>query len=253
MLKKKVFLSAMNKDEKAVAGLFARIKAAGFDITGHFWSHEEKELTKVLPAQEVENVDAWVIYASEQITSETMIGITLTLLTVRTFRETQLPVIIVGAAQELPPLLNTAEFTSAEKLAVRLSTRTAIRKKWIEDDFRLSAHCQAGVGYWLEVGPAEGKTWNGALVGADISLGGSIDFQAVGPKGSMPERTVLDYPVRDARLSAGDREYLAWGCQNQLTDADSFYVRIKGLVPSLLLSEGLSSDDSMDCRVIRLA
>lgn len=36
MLKKKVFLSAMEKDEQAVAGLFARIKAAGFDVNGHF-------------------------------------------------------------------------------------------------------------------------------------------------------------------------------------------------------------------------
>ncbi len=253
MLKKKVFLSAMEKDEQAVAGLFARVKAAGFDVNGHFWSHEEKELTKVLPTQEVENVDAWVIFAPKQISSETLVGVTLTLLTVRTFRETQLPVIIVGSNQDLPPLLNTAEFTTAEKLAVRLSTRTAIRKKWIEDDFRLSAHCQSGVGYWLEVGPADGNMWKGALVGADTSLGGTIDFQAVGPKGSMPERTVLEYPVRDARLSAGGSEYTAWGCQNQLTDADSFYVRLKGLVPSLLLSEGLSSDDSMDCRIIRLA
>lgn len=252
MQKKSIFVSAIEKDENAVRTLFGKIKSYGMDVNGHFWNHDEKEITKEIPSQEVEQCDAWVIYAPNVLEKKAMIGLSLTLLTVRTHSDHQVPVIFVGPEQPLPPLFATAEFCTPEKLGVRLASRTAIKKKWPENDFLLCAHNQPGVGYWLEIGPSK-ETWKGVLAGVDTSLGAVLDFQAVGPKGMLPERTILEFPFKDAKLSSGGIEYTAWGCKNELKDGDAFFIRIKGAVPSIIIGEGLAEDESMDCRVIKLS
>ncbi len=253
MNRKQIFLSAMDKDEAEAAGILKGIQSAGMDAEGHFWDTTDKDLTRALPHREIEKADAWVILASRKLTSDEQIGLTLTLMSARAWRKSRLPVLIVGPEQALPPLLaDAAEFCPPEKLTTRLAVRTSIAKKWNEQELRICVRFQSGVGIWIEAGPSQGETWKGVLLGVDPALGGAIDFQAVGPRGSLPERTVLEHPMKDARLSAGETEYVAWGCSNTLTSEDSFFVRLKGLTSSLLLGEGLAEEDSMECRVIRL-
>lgn len=252
MQKKTIFVSAMAKDEAAVQKLFARIKSYGMDVNGHFWNHEAQDLTKEIPSAEVEKCDAWVIVAPETLDQQSMIGLSLTILTVKAHRKFQVPVLIVGPQQPLTAVLSAAEFCEESKLGAKLVARCALKKNWPEQSFNLCFHNQPGVGFWLEAGP-RGETWKGALTGVDTSLGGSLDFLAVGPAGSLPERTVLEYPFKDARLTSGNTEYTAWGCGNKLEEGDSIFVRIKGVVPSLIIGQGLGEEDSMDCLVIKLS
>lgn len=252
MQKKKVFVTALEKDEALVKAVFQTIGKYGLDVSGHFWNHDEPEITKEIPSVELEDSDAWVIVANTTIPQRAMIGLSLTLLMLKNFSKNRIPVLIVGKEQPLAPILSYAEFCTPEKLGVKLAAKTAIKKPWPQEEFRICAHNQAGVGLWLEVGPNV-DSWDGVLVGADYSLGGVLDFQAVGPKGSMPERSTLNYPFKDAKLNLNEVEYTAYGCRNQLSNADSYFVRLKGITPSVIIGQGLGEDASMECFVIKLA
>lgn len=242
----------MEKNEDIAKAVFNTIGKYGLEANGHFWNHEEPEITKEIPSVELENADAWVIIANDDIPQRAMIGLSLTLLMLKNFSKNRIPVLIVGKEQPLSPILSYAEFCALDKLGVKLAAKTAIKKPWPQEEFRICAHSQAGVGFWLEVGPIS-DSWQGVLVGADYSLNGQLDFQAVGPKGSMPEHSTLNYPFKDAKLTLNDIEYTAYGCQNVLTEDDSYFVRLKGVTPSVIIGQGLSEDASMECFVIKLA
>ena len=69
----------------------------------------------------------------------------------------------------------------------------------------------------------------------------------------LPERSTLNYPFKDAKLSNNNVEYVANGCKNVLTSNDSYFVRLKGIGTSIIIGEGLADDDSMECYTIKLA
>lgn len=252
MEKKKVFVTAMEHDEAQVKAIFDKISSYGFAVDGHFWNYDEKELTKEIPSVELESSAAWVIVASNKIEPRAMIGLSLTILTLKNFSKVRVPILVIGDQQELPPLLSYAEFCSITTIGAKLAAKTAIKKNWPAEDFRICAHNQAGVGFWLEVGPAKG-TWNGILCGASQEQMATMDFQAVGNKGMLPERSTLNYPFKNAKLTSNDVEYTACGCKNILTENDSYFVRLKGIASSIIIGEGLSDDDLMECYVIKLA
>lgn len=250
-MKKKVFISAMEKNEPAVQALFQAVAKSGFEPNGHFWNLEEKEITKEIPCQEIENADVWVIFALGEIPKEATIGLCYAVLAARLHRKNRLPILFIGPERPLPALLSHAVFITPDKLPTKLATSSAIKKPWDDPGFRLCAHNQAGVGFWLEVGPSSGN-WDGVLVATDNSLGGKTDFIAVGPKGALPERSELNYPIRDAQLEAAGKSFTGNGCKNAISENDSVFLRIKGVVPSILLCESLSDSDESECRIIDL-
>ena len=252
MEKKKVFVTALEHDQSNVQELFSKIKSYGFDVDGHFWNYEEKNLTKEIPSVELEKSSAWVIVAPEKIKSVAMIGLSLTLLTLKNFSKVRIPILIVGEKQDLPPLLQYAEFCTIATLGAKLAAKTAIKKPWPNEAFRICAHNQVGVGFWFEIGPTTGE-WKGVLCGVATDQGASLDYQAVGTKGMLPERATLNYPFKDAKITHNEIEYTAHGCQNLLTENDSYFVRLNGLTSSIIIGEGLSEEDQMECYIVKLA
>ena len=252
MEKKKIFVTAMEHDEALVKSVFNKVSSYGFDVNGHLWNYEEQDLTKEIPSVELETSSAWIIIASNKIEEKAMIGLSLTILTLKNFSKTRVPILVIGPSQELPPILQYAEFCDIGNIGAKLAAKTAIKKPWPKEEFRYCAHNQTGVGFWLEIGPAA-DSWNGVLCGVSTDYGASLDFQAVGDKGMLPERSTLNYPFKDAKLSNNNVEYVANGCKNVLTSNDSYFVRLKGIGTSIIIGEGLADDDSMECYTIKLA
>jgi hypothetical protein len=64
--------------------------------------------------------------------------------------------------------------------------------------------------------------------------GAEITFHAVGPTGSLPPKTVLNYPMQGLKLEMGGKEYLAWAAQNELNAETSYFVKVEGYPESIL-------------------
>ena len=159
------------------------------------------------------------------------------------------------APTELPFLLSRltpyaiANVSWAASLVARLFSPTAAPG----DDWRLNVHADTYVGQWFEVGPV--SQWHGALFG--VSQTGcdhqvpAITHVAVGPRGALPQRAVLEYPVKDMKLQVGDDAYTAWAVSNELAADQSFYVKVEGLPRSIVFA-GSPGEDQALVNVVRL-
>jgi hypothetical protein len=116
------------------------------------------------------------------------------------------------------------------------------------EDFRLGVIAQKLLGQWLELGPREGE-WHGAMIGT--AEGGTITHHAVGPKGQLPERAVLEYPLQGLEAELAGTKFTAWAVQNRLGPVESYFVRIEGRPARLILGQHPESDQA-EVRVLDL-
>ncbi len=89
--------------------------------------------------------------------------------------------------------------------------------------FRICPHAVPGLGIWLEVGPAYGE-WNGVLIGVRKS---GIRHLGIGEKGNLPDKTVLEYPVRNMKIEVDGKEFVAWAVRNKLNKEISAYANLE--------------------------
>ncbi len=116
----------------------------------------------------------------------------------------------------------------------------------IDTEYRLDIHANPGFGVWVEIGPGIGHEWAGALLGV---AGGEIDAHGVGETGKLPQKAVLEYPVKGMKLTAGEKEYTAWAVQNKLDETLSYYIRVQGMPKSLLFGP-YAQDEGAEVHVI---
>jgi hypothetical protein len=151
------------------------------------------------------------------------------------------------AEDALPSLLREAERLDAGDFGWAGKLLSA-RRRSTEEDFRLSVIAQRLIGQWVEVGPAQGE-WQGAMIGA--SSGGKVTFQAVGEKGQLPEKAVLEYPLEGLQAELAGTTFTAWAVQNKIGPDQSYFVRLEGQPERLILGQHPESDNP-EVRVIDL-
>ncbi len=98
------------------------------------------------------------------------------------------------------------------------------------------------------MGPATGAQWSGALFGQNQA---EIKAHGVGTRGRIPEKCVLEYPIKGVKLEAGEDTYTAWGIKNMLTEQDSYYIKVEGTVRSILFGE-LPEGDQADLHILKI-
>ena len=103
------------------------------------------------------------------------------------------------------------------------------------------------IGQWFEVGPMD-AAWTGAMFGV---CGAEIDAHGVGPAGKLPQKAVLEYPMKGLKLALGEKEYTSWAVQNALDAASSYFVRVQGAPDSIVLGP-LSQGEDAEVYVMRL-
>lgn len=110
---------------------------------------------------------------------------------------------------------------------------------------RLSVHGNEQLGQWIELTPAAGQ-WQG-VVFAVTGEGASIDFQAAGPSGGLPEKSVIAYGQSGLQIESGGRTFTGWALRNTIgtTEAGpvSYYARIRGRADALLWMPYTEEDD----------
>jgi hypothetical protein len=251
---KKVWITALDKNEEEVQRIIAALKKYGLDVNGSFWLDDPKRMAWASVLDEMKASDVWVIVGSPETFARPSIrfGLSMLALCVQCKKGSGFPIILSPsggelAAESLPVPLRGAEILSSALpgFGPRVVSSANMPLKKRDAEYRVCPHPLPGIGLWFEVGPA-GMDWQGAFFGVH---GAEIDFHGVGPANGIPERAVLEYPVRGMKMMLGDKEISAWGIRNRLDVSSSYYVRVQG-EPEAILFGPYPDGDEIDAHVI---
>lgn len=239
---KTIWLSSLVRAEEEIKKLITQMKTYGIEVNGHFWEDNVANMAWMSPREELikSEIALWLILADQKSLSMPTIryGLSLLAITVQANRGLSFPIIILliegtpFSAGDLPTSLKSIEFMSLTDTALPAKLVAKVHAPWpkLSPEYRLDVYGNAQIGQWFEIGPTQ-TTWSGAMFGISE---GEITFHAVGRKGFLPERAVLNYPLKGIKLNLGGKEYVAWAAQNEINSQSSYFVKVKGFPDSIL-------------------
>jgi hypothetical protein len=122
-------------------------------------------------------------------------------------------------------------FRREGKFAAKLLVAKARPQPLAPLPFYVKPHLDPLTGIWLEVAPPGAETWDGFMIGVTLA---EITAFGVGPRGAVPSRSVLRYPLRGIEGTVGETPFQACAAQNGLSPEVSCYLRLDG-APGLVL------------------
>ena len=249
-MNKQIWLTSLSSDRAAPAAIAARLRPYGFDVAGAIWNDDNERMGWQESREMLQKPDivGWMVLASAEELARPSIRYGLSLLALSTAAvRPLLPGFLLTSDSSLPeaaslpsPLAGFHRLLQDDgSLCAKVVARTSVPPKGQQNEYRLNILGDQQVGQWFEIAPGRG-VWKGALFGTS---GGEISFHAVGPSGSLPKETVLNYPVKGITLSIGEREYTAWGVANELPEGSSYLVKVKGAPEALVFGPFPDQDD----------
>lgn len=252
-----VLLTLLEENPALARTLGEELSRLGADCRAHFWTHAQDVQALVPLLAEVCQPDygAWLIAgdASALARPDMLRGLALAALAAAAARQqagdAALSILLAPSGGDLPPLPTPLQGADIVTRAIGAKTiaRLFAPGAAVAPPYRLAVHARPGLGLWLECGPVD-EPWEGVLLGA---CGCAPDAHGVGPAGVIPQRCTLHHPLRGLRLTAGEREFTAWGTGNRLSPAESYFVRLDGL-PDALTFGPLPGEDAAELFVLSL-
>jgi hypothetical protein len=250
---KKVWLSSLVKSEAVVKKVMAQLKTYGLEAHGHFWEDDLEKVAWIKPRGELldAKVILWAILGSEEDFRNPAFryGLSLLAVTVQAQRGLGFPIVVLQTEGEtIAPVTLTTPLKGVDVLSCSGAAWAAklVAKAHgggtagMSSEYRLDLYGNEHIGQWFEVGPANGSWSGGMFAVADAE----IAFHGVGPKGVLPNRSVLNYPVEGLKLNLGEKEYTAWAVQNELDRDTSYFVKVKGFPTSILFGPYSNDQDA---------
>jgi hypothetical protein len=259
---KKVWVTSLSKDQNSISRLFATIKKYGLGPDGHFWVDDMKNMAWQAPLEilTAKQTALWVISATSAELEPPSIkyGLSLLCLCLQHERGPGFPIVFCcpdGSLDvtNLPTPFKRAEIVKQSdiSLGAKLAARANLPVKKIAEEYRIGVHANPGYGIWFELGPAPGEIWEGVLAGARSS---DVNAHGVGPAGSLPQKTVLEYQMQGLKLESGQDRYLAWAVKNRIDAQSSYYIRFADIPGKMLFGQlPKEDDDAADLHVIVLS
>lgn len=253
--------TALAPDEKRMSALASTLGRYGLRALGGVWeTSPEKVLTvdwrPMADAFVAQNARLWLIVADATALADPAVryGLNLIAASLRTALGADFPVAVLwpdaaGAARPMLPLqlrdalvLEAGDAWPAKVVARVHRSRGAAS---VAHD-RVSVHGNEQLGQWFELAPGEGS-WQG-LMFAVAGEGASIDFQATGTSGGLPEKSVIAYGQSGLKLESAGRAFTGWALRNTVgtTEAGpmSYYARVRGRPEALLWMPYTEEDDA---------
>lgn len=262
MAGKKIWVTWMPAGEHAQKPekVLNSLGSSGLQIGGAPWIDDlEKmawyELGTLLT--EAANADLWLIAGGRGDFQSPRNRYALSLITamVREGRGPAFPIFCLCVdhtpdARSMPTLTREFRFLAAADPNWPAKIATAFLKKAAAEpwEFRLSAVGHPIIGQWFEIGPRT-EEWAGAMFG--VSGEATILHHMVGPKGQLPEKSVLEYATQGIKAEVGGVEYTAWSVQNTIGPESSYYVKVDGIPPKILFG-GHPGTDKAEVTVLEL-
>jgi hypothetical protein len=259
-MKKVVYLSVLNKerDQEAAKNLSAEAGRYGLAPAGHFWEDQLEKMTWAAPREDLvkKETGLWVIVGSADDLARDSLryGLSMLALGVQAQKGHNFPIMLAVTGGEVDPDTLPTPLKGVEVhpyksgLGAKMVAKANMPVKPDPAEYALDTYGIEGVGQWFEVSPGQGHEWPGVMFGA---AGGEIAAHGVGPAHKLPERAVLEYPMKGMKLQLGDTEYTAWAVKNKLTDADAYYLKVNDYPESIIFGP-LSETDDAEVFVVKL-
>lgn len=250
---KKVWITALSANQPRVAAVSEVLKRYGLQTQGHFWIDEPGKVAwrAALDALLEARADAWLVLAddAEMAKPGVRYGLSLFAAGLREKRGARVPLLMLwnSPAPEpsaLPQCLQSATLIeeAASSWAAKIVAKVNLPPQAAVAEYRFDVGGSEQLGQWFELGPRE-AAWDGVVFGV-AGADAEIDFQAVGPAGALPEKTVLEYAQQGLKLQAGEREFTAWAVRNRVDAGSSYYARVKGCPQAVLFMPYAESGDA---------
>lgn len=257
---KSVWITALAENQPRAAAVSAHLKQYGLQCQGHFWQDAPEKLVwrAALNGLLEAKGDVWVILADDVEIAKPSVryGLSLMAAALRQAKGAGFQIVLLWNSpspmlEKLPQLLQHATVVeeAAASWAAKIVARANMPGKAAAPDYRLDIQGDERLGQWFEIGPREGL-WQGVVLGVHGG-GAEINFQAVGPKGVLPEKTTLEFAQQGLRIQAGSREFTAWAVRNEVASDLSYFVRIKGC-PEAILFMPYADDSDVSATVLGL-
>lgn len=256
---KSIWLSAVPRDEAAVQKMMSQMKQYGLVLQGHFWTNDNAKMAWIGPRDELLNdqVVMWAILAGrgELMQGDLRFGLSMLALTVQAQKKTGLSIVILQTegdpmkADELPtPLQGSIVLPAADPgTLAKLVAKVHAKTPSLPAAYEVAMVGNEQIGQWLEVRPTQGS-WPGVIFGVDD---GDIVFQAVGPAGQLPQKSVLNYAMQGLKLEMGGSAFTAWATRNEVSLETSYFVKISG-TPKTILFGPYAEDSETELYVVHL-
>jgi len=231
------------------------LKVSGSDWVNDLEKMAWKELGSFLldPAQ----VDIWLIACDQSSLNEADNRYALSLLCamLKENRSTGFSICLVGLdfnpdIEGLPTLMRDAkllDFTDSA-WAAGVAATAFLPQKFAKADYRFSVRADPTFGQWFEVG-TNNDDWAGVMFG--VTDDAKITYHAVGDKGVLPEKTILEYQIQDMKAKIAETDFTIWSVQNTLNNDTSYFVRVDGH-PAQVIFGGHPGAEDAEVSVITL-
>lgn len=253
-MNKVVWISVLNKEknEANARKLYQAVSKYGLNAAGHFWQDDNFNMAWSASREDLvrQETSLWVIMGdADDFASETIrYGLSLLAVGVHAQKGLGFPILIVLTggelnAETLPTQLKGADVIGLDNPSVgpKIVAKANTPVKKLETEYQADIYGLKGLGQWFEVGPAKGREWNGVMFGVDE---GEITAHGVGPSNKLPERSVVEYPMKGLKLQLGDTEFTAWAVKNRLKDDESYYVRVNHFPKNIIFGPMSEGDDA---------
>ncbi len=256
---KTLWMTSLGASQDLVKTFMSQMKTYGLEVKGHFWKDDLKKMAWMAARESIidSKTSMWIILGSDKelLAPDTLYGLSLLAITVQAQNGLGFPILILQTAGELlasnklsTPLQGaTVMLLSDPGLGAKLVAKIHTRPKPVSSEYQLDIIGSEHIGQWFEVRPVNSK-WPGVMFGV---AGAEITFHAVGPAGSLPSKTVLNYPMQGLKLEMGKKEFTAWAAQNELDDETSYFVKVDGSPESIIFGS-YSTEEAADVFVLRL-
>ena len=224
------------------------MREAGFLVSTVRWKHLDavpRGWMRLLPLLRDEGADAWILAGrSEDFTSVVLARTALLTLGLPSPPVTAF-VVCDGEGTTVPGgFLEHVMVFRGGPFAGRVMAERFRPKAAVPRFCRVFAHFDERLGLWLEVGPGAGEVWDGFMLGvveAEVSAFG------VGPCGTPPSRTVLEYPLLGIRGDIRGKVYCGCAARNVLGHGEACFLRVEDDLRGLFVA-GYPDDGGLDAR-----
>ena len=239
MAQRKVWLSWVAQDTTQADPntSMAALKKNGLLPQGSRWADDVAKAAwaELLPVlSDAQQTDAWIVALDRASFERASVryGLSVLAATVRERRGAAYPIVVLGidftpTQEKLPIFLRTGPFYSTADSGWPAKLVASFFKKGegTIQEFRFSVYASQYTGQWFEIGPKT-EPWSGVMFG--VSGEAKITHHAVGPKGALPERTVLEYATKGIQAEVGDTKFTVWSVQNSVTAEQSYFLKVEG-------------------------
>ena len=255
---KTVWMTALGHEEASASLVSSAVKGYGLACKGHFWvdAPEKMAWKEALTELLKERADLWLILANagELAKPSVRYGLSLFAAALAAERGAAFPVVILdpGTGLVLPDRLVSATVLPLAlpswpaKVVAKANMPANVS---VPGEYRLNILGNEQLGQWFEIGPT-GAAWSGVVFGV-CGEKAKINFQAVGPAGKLPEKSMLEYAQEGLKLDVGGREFTAWAVRNSVDAATSYFARVEGC-PDAILMMPYSDEDAAEAMVLAL-